>query len=505
MNPASAPRFSRASSFLLAFIVSLAAACTTGCGGGSTTHLPGTPLSGNTSVLVLASSTANDQLSQFDMVLNNVTLSSQSGKTVNLFAAPLHAEFIHVNGTAEPLLTVSVPQDIYTSATASIGVSRFACVNLNSSGGLEVSHFADAETPSSSVTVDLPSPITITGANMGLSLDLLVSKSASLTSCDPSGIEPYSVTPTFSLTSLTFSSQPTNATNGKLAGLTGQIGAVDAAGGNFAVVAADGPSCVVVAGVSCPPDSANGPSWQIMSSASTVYQGIAGDSDLAGGMPVDMDVVIQGNGSLLATRVAVEQTNFANLTVSSGPLLFVSEAWPALNVYGREGWGPLLTGGADPFSFGNAVFQISDQFTNLKSLPFSASFNAATMVAGQNVVVSTHALNYLAAPAYAPAATMSLIPQTVNGNISAVSSDGSFTKYTVVLAAYDLFPNLAVQGGQTTLLKDPGTVVYADSNTQMLNTDSLGVGSSLRFNGLIFNDNGTLRMDCAQINDGVIE
>src|ERR1700728_2136436 len=108
MNSASALGFSRASSLLLAFIVSLSALCTTGCGGGNTTHLPGTLLSGNTAVTVLASSTANDQLSQFDMVLNNLTLSSQSGKTVNLFAAPLHAEFIHLNGTAEPLLTVSV-------------------------------------------------------------------------------------------------------------------------------------------------------------------------------------------------------------------------------------------------------------------------------------------------------------------------------------------------------------------------------------------------------------
>jgi hypothetical protein len=26
-----------------------------------------------------------------------------------------------------------------------------------------------------------------------------------------------------------------------------------------------------------------------------------------------------------------------------------------------------------------------------------------------------------------------------------------------------------------------------------------------RFNGLVFNDNGTLRMDCGQINDGVAE
>jgi len=39
----------------------------------------------------------------------------------------------------------------------------------------------------------------------------------------------------------------------------------------------------------------------------------------------------------------------------------------------------------------------------------------------------------------------------------------------------------------------------------MLNSNALTVGNTLRFYGLIFNDNGTLRMDCAQVNDGVSE
>ena len=81
---------------------------------------------------------------------------------------------------------------------------------------------------------------------------------------------------------------------------------------------------------------------------------------------------------------------------------------------------------------------------------------------------------------------------------------GSFTDYTVSLASYDLFPTLAVQQGQTTLLNNPSQIeVYVDSNTQMLNTQGLAPGSTLRFYGLVFNDNGTLRMDCAQVNDGV--
>jgi hypothetical protein len=56
------------------------------------------------------------------------------------------------------------------------------------------------------------------------------------------------------------------------------------------------------------------------------------------------------------------------------------------------------------------------------------------------------------------------------------------------------------------VLTDPNTVVvYADSNTQMLNTNPIAVGGVARFYGLVFNDNGTLRMDCAQIKDGVAE
>lgn len=47
-------------------------------------------------------------------------------------------------------------------------------------------------------------------------------------------------------------------------------------------------------------------------------------------------------------------------------------------------------------------------------------------------------------------------------------------------------------------------VVYA-GNTQMLNSGAVSVGGLFRFYGLMLNDNGTLRMDCAQVNDGVPE
>lgn len=89
-------------------------------------------------------------------------------------------------------------------------------------------------------------------------------------------------------------------------------------------------------------------------------------------------------------------------------------------------------------------------------------------------------------------------------HISALASGDVQRGYTVSLASYDLFPMLALQPGQTAVENDPSQVdVYVDSNTQSLNTAALGIGSTFRFYGLAFNDNGRLRMDCAQVNDGV--
>jgi hypothetical protein len=73
----------------------------------------------------------------------------------------------------------------------------------------------------------------------------------------------------------------------------------------------------------------------------------------------------------------------------------------------------------------------------------------------------------------------------------------------VNLASYDLFPTLTVQAGQTTLLSNPSEVeTYVDSSTQLLVSQSLGPGGTSRFYRLVFNDHGTLRTDCAHVNDG---
>ncbi len=302
------------------------------------------------------------------------------------------------------------------------------------------------------------------------------------------------MSPTFDLTPFALSTSPTNSGNGKVSGLDAEAASVAMAGSSLTLTIPAGPFGTRTLSAT--------------SDNQTAFQGIGGASALSAGMFLNIDGAIQSNGSLVATRIAVEDPSAVNEI--SGPLMFVDTEVSVLTQYGRNELGtlvPVPNGTAyfdiPDFDFSNAVFNISGQLTNLQNLPFVPSFTASNMVAGQNVGITSPTLS-LVGGVYTPANTITLVPQTINGTVVSSHQAGNFTDYTVSLASYDLFPTLAVQQGQTTLLNNPSQIeVYVDSNTQQLNTQALAPGSTLRFYGLVFNDNGTLRMDCAHVNDGV--
>ncbi len=492
-RPFAYPR-SRFFGFAPLLVLSLAVLLTAGCGGGSAPTKA--TFSGNTAVVVLASSTANDQLFQFSVTLQSLTLTSQSGQTVPLLAGPASDEFIHLNGHVEPLATVSVPQGIYTSAEATLSAAYPACAG-QSAGSLLMNEALGGLNGRTAASIELEQPITVTGTVMGLVLDLQVSETAPFNGgCSSSLTNAITVTPTFSLTPISIAPQPTDSGNGKVLGVEGLINSVSADGSGFTAGALYSMN-----------EGSNGPTWQVTVSSGTVFQGVGSTAALTAGMPIDMDMVIEANGSLLATRVAVYDTDTTNLSLAFGPPMAIypsgayQAVYPVMDALQVEQQG-LLSSLIGLYSINGATSQISSVLANLSSLPFPATFTVANMVDGQNILFSTHAPSEV----FQPLTTLTLLPQTIDGTISAISSEGSFTTYTVTLALYDLFPNLAVQPGQTTLLTNPNTVVvYADNNTQMLSSSSISVGGLFRFYGLVFNDNGTLRMDCAQVNDGVAE
>jgi hypothetical protein len=483
--------FPSISSIILILLVAAAIGMATACGTSPTPP----KFSGNTTVVVLASSTANDQLFQFPVTLQSLTLTSQSGQTVSLLATPASDEFMHLNGHVEPLATVSIPQGIYTSAAAMVSQAIPACAGQSAGSLLMDEALGDLNGPTAA-SFEPEQPITVTGSTMGLVLDLQVSETAPFSGgCSESLTNAVTITPTFSLTAISIAAQPTNSSNGKVLGVEGLISSVSADGSGFTAGALYSVS-----------EGASAPTWQVSVSSGTVFQGVGSAAGLTVGLPIDMDLVIEPDGSLLATRVAVYDADTTNLSLAFGPPLVIypsgayQAVYPVMDALEVEQEGQLSSLIGLYGDLNAATLQISGQLANLQSLPFTATFNSANMVDGQNILFSTHAPPEV----FEPLTTITLLPQTIDGTVSAISSEGNFTTYTVTLAPYDLFPNLAVQPGQTTLLTNPNTVVvYSDSNTQLLNTQTLAAGNTFRFYGLVFNDNGTLRMDCAQVNDGV--
>jgi len=479
-----------------------------GCGSGSTVGTGGGGGGGgSTAVTLMVSSAANDALSRFSLFLNTLTLTSQSGKTVNLLTTPQQVEFTHLNGNPEPLLNLSVPQDVYTSATATVGAASFTCLVQNN-GSDTTDTYAYGYTPDDQVTVNLPATVRVQGGAMALQLELEVSQSASFpTTCTSIGIWPYTITPTFDLTEMQLAAQPTNSTNGRLTAVEGLVSAAGAGGNSFTLTAPDGTNAFEISTSGQVVNSANW-NWPVSTNSNTVFQGVGNAAGLAVGMPVDMDGALQSDGSVLATRVAVLDTNTTELTVNTGPLMFVSDAVPSLYDANRqfEGSEQLMDGWL-AYDFSNTAFAVWGGLTNTATLPFGAAFDSSNMVAGQMVSLTTHVTQPgEGTSSYVPAATMTLMPQTIDATVNGVTAQGNFTVYTVTLAPYDTFPQFAVQGGQTTLLGNPQQViVYADSNTQMLNSSAVTAGSVVRLTGVVFNDGGTLRMDCTQLLDGVAE
>lgn len=452
-----------------------------GCGSDNSPSTPATSMA-----TLTISSDANDRFTSLGMTLQDITLTDAAGNTVSLTTASqkLGAEFIHVNGKREPLLTVSIPQGVYTSASITVDSAGYECVNYDN--GLQYFDLGPGgPLPQSDVKVTLPAQLIVDTGSIGLTLKLLVSPSVETVYCvvSASGIVPsIMMTPTFTLSSFAIDSPQDTA----LTGLDGEIKQPDAGGGSFQLALV------------------NGVTLNVTTDGTTAWQGITGLPALQSGQFADLDGALQANGSVRATRISVMDP--AAVSVESGPATSIEQGPPARIQHVQnmlQGDGTLFIGASYIGLDAGTRFGISGQLSNLQTLPFTPDFSAASMVAGQNLYVSTPA--FVNSNQYdALANTITLLPQTVDATVTGADTTGSFTIYTVSLASYDLFAKLAMQAGSNVVLSDPSVMlVYADSSTQMLSTSPPSPGDTLRFYGLVFNDGGTLRMDCARILDGV--
>ena len=353
---------------LAAIFVALVA--TVACGMGSSA--PGSA-NGNTNVIILASGTGNNKLSQFVLTVQSLTLTNQSGETITLINSDQPSEFTHLNGSFEPLITATIPQGTYTSASATVGGASFTCLTHTPSGGLAISTYAYGYTPNSNVTVNLPSPLNVTGASMVLSLDLQVSASANYSSCyNNGGISTYSITPTFNLNAVTLSKN-VNTINS-----VGEVTAINSSRNSFSLALPEGPGQTTNLTRTVPVNSGN-----------AVFQGISGISGSSVGNFVELDGSIKPDGSVVATRVAVDDPSAVNSL--TGPVARIPASVPKVGMFGRLQQGVLAPGPNRPAYFGGTPFfdasgpllQVSGAMSHLQSLPFVPSFSASNIVPGK--------------------------------------------------------------------------------------------------------------------------
>ena len=241
-------------------------------------------------------------------------------------------------------------------------------------------------------------------------------------------------------------------------------------------------------------------------SSATSYSGVTGAAQLTAGMAVELDATLQADGALQASNLAVYDTDALNTSLWVGPIVFVGASESALYLEAQEQTGALLIGGDAPVAYADASFAVGADANTLSGLPFSPSFTSSNMVAGQYVAAVFHESSPGSTALSTAPSSLTLVPQTVNGTVTGITTSGSYTVYTLALADYNLFPTLAVQDGQNTKLSTPTFMqVYVSSKTVQKTSASITLSSLVRVNGLVFNDNGALRMVCEQINDGVSE
>jgi len=449
----------------LATGLAMAGLVLSGCSGGVNSGATINPNAASTTTQTLITDAPADQVLSLALTVDSISLTDVTGASTTVLSTPVPIEVSHLDAVQEPLLPpLNIPQDTYTSAT--ITVASPIVVYVDSTTGKPVK--TSATLAAASTTVTFTSPITVSATSAPICFDLLVGQSVAISGTT------VTVTPTFNVTQIALASAPTNGNNGKVSGVLGQV--------------------VSVSGTTLTIQGPGGQQLTLTTNSSTVLQGFTALSTLTAGELVDADVAQQSNGTLLALRIHLDPPQAANLLV--GPVTAITGT-PATSFTQlvRQPLGPGVTASATGTTYtvtvnSSTTFGLAPQAGTLPTLPFTPVFTATTMIAGQNVAVGASSISTTADTA--TAATVTLAPQTVDGTVASVTTTGGFTVYTVTL------PSPSALG---TLTGATSVVVYINSSTQMMNVAPIAVGSTQRFNGLLFNDSGTLRLIAAACND----
>lgn len=426
----------------------------------------------------------NNQVLATSLTLNSIILTDNTGKvTTNLLAAgPITFEAAHLDAVQEPLFSPAVPEDTYVSVTLTYSNAQVAYVNTATTPASIVLD-STPTLANTSQTVTFASPITISNTTTSLLVDYLVAQSVAVSGCTASGCT-VTVTPTFDVTAIAIPNTPTNGTNG-LQTHKGVVTAISASTDSFTITNPSGIALTIYV-------NANTLFQQV--GTNVVCQGVAClTTALEVNALVEVDTITQNGstalpkGSLLATRVEVDDNGVTPRKLLLGPVTSVTGT-PAtsFNMVLRQQVGGTSAAALETVDVtvtGSTNFLMPPRFAIFATaLPFTPSFTASTIFAGQHVGVVTTGVTSGAATA----TSVLLEPQTVSGTITAITHTGSYTVYTLTLPSDHWLAKIT---GQTTVKVYTNNLVVIP-----INTTTPVVGNTMRFNGYLFNNAGTLSL-----------
>jgi len=436
----------------------LAAALATGC---SSAVSPATGTNINSpavSVPVLITDAPSAPLVSFSLTIDSITLTDTAGKTASVLSSPTTIEICHLNGIQAPLVTANVPQDTYVSAAIAFSNPQIAYIN---SSGQPVTVTPTLAT--TSFTLTFKTPITIGSTSTSLLVDLLAAQSVTISGAT------VTVNPVFNVTNVPPpSTMPPPGQNG-----TGmqQMGTVVSVSGTTLVI-----------------EPGSGPNFTLTTNTATLLQGFSSLSALTAGELVQVDFVLQSGGVCLATRIQLappppggQKPNLLN-----GPVTSVTPG-TGFKMVLMQGLGPAV-GSVAPTAVSvftvttttSTAYAITPQFVSIAGLPFTPSFTATNLTPGQTVGVTASSVTGTTAAA----TNVYLIPQTLGGVVTAISTSGNYTAYTLTLVSGDAFTALT---GASTVTVYTSTATVGPPTPVAANNTPIKVGSQVRFNGLVFN------------------
>jgi hypothetical protein len=436
----------------------------------------------------------NNQVLATSLTLNSIILTDSTGKvTTNLLAAgPITFEAAHLDAVQEPFFSAAIPEDTnpYVSVTLTYSNAQVAYVNTATTPASIVLD-STPTLANTSKTVTFASPITISNTTTSLLVDYLVTQSVAISGCTASGCT-VTVTPDFDVTAIAISATPTNGTNGLMTH-KGIVKAISASTDSFTITNPSGTSLTIYVNANTV--------FQPSPFSNVLCMGVSCLTELQVNALVEVDTITQNGstalpkGSLLATRVEVDDTGVTAPKLLLGPVTSrtptaTGTAATSFDMVLRQmvgGTSAAALESVDVTVTGTTNFLMPPRFTIFATaLPFTPSFTASTIFAGQHVAVVTTSIGVTSGAA--TATTVLLQPQTVSGTINSCTTSQIAGAYAVCTITMPADHWLAKLTGQTTVL------VYINSLAIPINATAPTVGNTMRFNGYLFNVGGTLRL-----------